>query len=29
MPICNAVYAILYEKRPPAAEMKYLAEHLS
>ena len=29
MPICNAVYAILYEKRPPALEMKHLAEHLS
>ncbi|HEY8931292.1 MAG TPA: NAD(P)H-dependent glycerol-3-phosphate dehydrogenase [Mucilaginibacter sp.] len=29
MPICSAVYAILYEKRPPALEMKHLAEHLS
>ncbi|HVW98306.1 MAG TPA: NAD(P)H-dependent glycerol-3-phosphate dehydrogenase [Mucilaginibacter sp.] len=29
MPICNAVYAILYEKRPPGPEMKHLAEHLS
>ena len=29
MPICNAVYAILYQKRPPALEMKHLAEHLS
>jgi glycerol-3-phosphate dehydrogenase (NAD(P)+) len=29
MPICDAVYAILYEKRPPALEMKHLAEHLS
>jgi glycerol-3-phosphate dehydrogenase (NAD(P)+) len=29
MPICNAVYAILYEKRPPALEMKHLAEQLS
>src|ERR1700749_229788 len=29
MPICNAVYAILYEKRPPALQMKYLSEQLS
>lgn len=29
MPICSAVYAILYEKRPPALEMKHLAEQLS
>ncbi len=29
MPICNAVYAILYEKRSPALEMKHLAEQLS
>ncbi len=29
MPICDAVYAILYEKRPPAPEMKHLAEKLS
>lgn len=29
MPICDAVYAILYEKRAPALEMKQLAEHLS
>ena len=29
MPICEAVYAILYQKRPPALEMKHLAEHLS
>ena len=29
MPICNAVYAILYQKRPPAAEMQHLAEQLS
>jgi len=29
MPICDAVYAILYEKRPPALEMKHLAEQLS
>lgn len=29
MPICNAVYAILYLKRAPALEMKFLAEHLS
>lgn len=29
MPICNAVYAILYEKRTPALEMKHLAELLS
>lgn len=28
MPICNAVYAILYQKRPPVAEMKHLAEQL-
>jgi glycerol-3-phosphate dehydrogenase (NAD(P)+) len=29
MPVCNAVYAILYEKRPPALEMRHLAEQLS
>ena len=29
MPICNAVYAILYQKRSPALEMKHLAEELS
>src|SRR5579872_462160 len=29
MPICSAVYAILYEKHNPAAEMKHLAEQLS
>jgi glycerol-3-phosphate dehydrogenase (NAD(P)+) len=29
MPICNAVYAILYQKRSPYHEMKNLAEHLS
>jgi glycerol-3-phosphate dehydrogenase (NAD(P)+) len=29
MPICNAVYAILYQKRSPALEMKHLAEQLS
>ena len=29
MPICNAVYAILYQKMPPAMEMKHLAEQLS
>jgi glycerol-3-phosphate dehydrogenase (NAD(P)+) len=29
MPICSAVYAILYEKRNPALEMKHLAEQLS
>ncbi|HVV55641.1 MAG TPA: NAD(P)H-dependent glycerol-3-phosphate dehydrogenase [Mucilaginibacter sp.] len=29
MPICNAVYAILYEKRNPALEMKHLAGQLS
>jgi glycerol-3-phosphate dehydrogenase (NAD(P)+) len=28
MPICEAVYAILYQKRSPAAEMKGLAEKL-
>ena len=28
MPICNAVYAILYQKMPPAPEMKHLAELL-
>jgi len=28
MPICNAVYAILYEKHAPALEMKHLAEQL-
>lgn len=29
MPICNAVYNILYQKRSPAIEMKHLAEELS
>jgi glycerol-3-phosphate dehydrogenase (NAD(P)+) len=29
MPICNAVYNILYQKRSPAIEMKLLAEQLS
>jgi glycerol-3-phosphate dehydrogenase (NAD(P)+) len=29
MPICNAVYAILYQKRSPSLEMKHLAEQLS
>jgi len=29
MPICNAVYAILYQKRPPVLEMQHLAEQLS
>jgi glycerol-3-phosphate dehydrogenase (NAD(P)+) len=29
MPICEAVYAILYQKRSPALEMKHLAEKLS
>jgi glycerol-3-phosphate dehydrogenase (NAD(P)+) len=29
MPICDAVYAILYQKRSPALEMKHLAEKLS
>jgi glycerol-3-phosphate dehydrogenase (NAD(P)+) len=29
VPICDAVYAILYQKRPPALEMKHLAEQLS
>ena len=29
MPICNAVYAILYSKRPPGPEMQHLAEQLS
>lgn len=29
MPICSAVYAILYEKRNPAQEMKHLAGQLS
>ncbi len=29
MPICDAVYAILYQKRSPVAEMKLLAEKLS
>lgn len=29
MPICDAVYAILYQKRPPALEMRHLAEQLS
>jgi glycerol-3-phosphate dehydrogenase (NAD(P)+) len=29
MPICDAVYNILYQKQSPALEMKNLAEHLS
>jgi len=29
MPICDAVYAILYQKRSPVIEMKILAEKLS
>ncbi|HEY2583689.1 MAG TPA: NAD(P)H-dependent glycerol-3-phosphate dehydrogenase, partial [Mucilaginibacter sp.] len=29
MPVCDAVYAILYQKRSPSLEMKHLAEHLS
>jgi glycerol-3-phosphate dehydrogenase (NAD(P)+) len=29
MPICNAVYNILYQKHSPAVEMKLLAEQLS
>ncbi|HVS93712.1 MAG TPA: NAD(P)H-dependent glycerol-3-phosphate dehydrogenase [Mucilaginibacter sp.] len=29
MPICSAVYAVLYEKRNPAFEMKHLAGQLS
>jgi glycerol-3-phosphate dehydrogenase (NAD(P)+) len=29
MPICDAVYAILYEKRSPAIEMRNLAEKLN
>ena len=29
MPICDAVYAILYEKRSSVTEMKHLAEQLS
>ena len=29
MPICDAVYNILYQKHSPAIEMKHLAEHLS
>jgi glycerol-3-phosphate dehydrogenase (NAD(P)+) len=29
MPICDAVYAILYQKRPPVLEMQHLAEQLS
>ncbi|RYY32472.1 MAG: glycerol-3-phosphate dehydrogenase, partial [Sphingobacteriaceae bacterium] len=29
MPICEAVYAILYQKKSPVIEMKHLAEKLS
>ena len=29
MPICDAVYAVLYQKRSPFIEMKHLAENLS
>jgi glycerol-3-phosphate dehydrogenase (NAD(P)+) len=29
MPICSAVYSILYEKRNPVLEMKHLADQLS
>jgi glycerol-3-phosphate dehydrogenase (NAD(P)+) len=29
MPICDAVYAILYQKQAPALKMKQLAEELS
>ena len=29
MPVCDAVYAVLYEKRSSAIEMKHLAEQLS
>jgi glycerol-3-phosphate dehydrogenase (NAD(P)+) len=29
MPICSAVYSILYERHNPAAEMKHLADELS
>ena len=29
LPICDAVYAIIYQKRPPALEMKHLAESLN
>ncbi len=29
MPICRAVYAILYQKRSPVLEMRHLAEELS
>ncbi|MCJ8211929.1 NAD(P)H-dependent glycerol-3-phosphate dehydrogenase [Mucilaginibacter sp. RS28] len=29
MPICEAVYAILYQKKPPVQQMKRLAEQLS
>lgn len=29
MPICDAVYAILYQKQSPTLQMKQLAEHLS
>lgn len=29
MPVCDAVYAILYQKSPPAFEMRNLAEKLS
>jgi glycerol-3-phosphate dehydrogenase (NAD(P)+) len=28
MPICDAVYAILYQKRSPVLEMRHLAEKL-
>jgi glycerol-3-phosphate dehydrogenase (NAD(P)+) len=29
MPICDAVYAILYQKHSPVVEMRLLAEKLS